>query len=308
MRKSNLLFVTLLLVSTMILVACGGDQEPTQGDVAQVPTATEEHMEMEEEEHAEGEEHADEPAVAEGLALFRSAGCAGCHGQDGEGGTGPALAGHTAEQVQRQVRTPRGDVMPAFGEEQVSDEQLSLIIAWVESLGPATGEHEHEHAEGEEASAEPDQAASVAAHLRLAYFAVQDDNAHDAEHHLEDLITLLEDEHTIAEVEEILADIDTGVELHDIAHEIEHLMEDMQPDIGELDDADFHLQLALDGLTLDDLEAAGHHLEHYAELVDDADLAATARELQTHLEQGDVHEVEEEIRALLTGQGGDHQD
>jgi len=379
MKKIELIVAALSILFVMALTACSDSQKPTQEKVAQVLTTPETHVEEEnhteaqtaeddahavveaaEDEHAEAQGVGDEHSVqgmAEGLALFQSVGCAGCHGQNGEGGIGPAMAGHTAEQIRRQVRTPSGDVMPAFSEEQLSDDQLSVIIAWVESLGPATGDHDHaheaeaseetedhEHEVGEEAedheheaseaneeaedhereagkedhehveepaeqaSSEPEQTVDAAIHLRLAFFAVLDDNAHDAEHHLEDLLALTEDEHAKAQIEEIVTKIQAGADAHDLEHEIEHLMEDLDPQNVLGTGPDFHLQLVQDSLTLNDLEAAGHHLEHFAGLVDDDDLATTARELIAHLENGDLHTVEAGVQALRIRQGGEHQD
>ena len=292
----------LFVLGVLALASCGGgEKQPANEGVAQAPAATVTQVET--------EEHVDDDAVAEGLALYRNLGCAACHGQDGEGGTGPAIAGHTAEQVQRQVRTPKGDVMPTFSEEQLNEEQLHEIIVWVESLGPATGVHGHDEATGSEipGSAEFQMDAPLTAHARLALFAVKDGNVHDAEHHLEDLVALLEDEHVKSHAEDILASLQDGADLHDVEHEMEDLMGEIDPEAGEADGPSFHLQLVLDSLTLDDLETADHHLEHYVELVEDADLAAKARELQSHLAEGELHAVEEGIRALLTGQEPGHE-
>ncbi|MBI4198286.1 MAG: cytochrome c, partial [Chloroflexi bacterium] len=78
-----------------------------------------------------------------GLHLFREKGCAVCHGQNAQGSAiAPALPGHTADQVRRQVRSPRFQ-MPAFGPAQVSDEELDVIVAYIESLGPAMAGMEH---------------------------------------------------------------------------------------------------------------------------------------------------------------------
>jgi mono/diheme cytochrome c family protein len=298
MRKSWLMLIVLLLA--LILSACSSGQDQTATVVPSAsPTVEEEHVEE------MGEEHPEDEAVAQGLALFRSAGCAGCHGQEGEGDVGPALAGHTAEQVERQVRTPKGDVMPAYSEEQLSDAQLNQVIAWVESLGPATGAHMHGE---EEHAAEFEESAPLAAHLRLAIFAVKDGNAHDAEHHMEDFVALLEDEHMKDEAQEILSSLEAGAELHDVEHEMEHMLGEIAPASGETDLPEFHLQLVLDSLTLDDVEAADHHLGHYIELADDADLAAAAGELREHLEEGELHEVEEGVQALLAGEEPGHQD
>jgi mono/diheme cytochrome c family protein len=291
----------IIVLLALALSACSTGQDQTVTvPPSPYPTVEEEHRE-----EMEDEEHAKDESAEEGLAIFRNVGCAGCHGQNGEGGVGPALPGHTAEQVERQVRTPKGDVMPAYTEEQLSDAQMNQIIAWVESLGPATGAHMHgeeEHAEEFEATA------PLAAHLRLAVFAVKDGNTHDAEHHIEDLVAQLEDEHTKEQAQKILSSLVAGDDLHDVEHEMEHLLGEIAPDTGDTDLPAFHLQLALDSLTLEDVEAADHHLEHYIELVDDADLAAEAGELREHLEEGELHTVEDGVQALLAGEVPNHQD
>lgn len=286
-------------------------EKPTQAPTP-LPTDTSEPTEESVSSSAEAEmheeqEHSHEEVASQGLELFRSIGCAACHGQDGEGGTGPAIAGHTAEQVQRQVRTPRGNIMPAYSEEQLSADQLAMIVAWVESLGPATAEHDHEHEHADDVAAETEHPADADAHLRLAFFAVKDGNAHDAEHHLETAIAALEDEHAKAEAEEILAILNDGADLHDVEHDLEHVLEDMHHDMDGFDGPSFHLQLVLDSLTLGDPESALHHLDHYAEMVaDDAELVEEARELRELLKAGDLHDAEDGVRALLTGEEHHH--
>lgn len=119
---------------------------------------------------------------------------------------------------------------------------------------------------------------------------------------------LLGDEHAKAQAEEILNNIQSGADLHDIEHEMEHLMGEIDGEAGQVVGPGFHLQLVLDSLTLDDLETADHHLEHYAELVDDVDLAEKATELQDHLAEGELHEVQDGVIALLRGEEPDHGD
>ena len=70
-------------------------------------------------------------ALWESPALF----CGRCHGEAGEGGYGPDLAGRqlTFEQFKRALRTPWG-VMPAFTEQQLSDEGIAQVLAYMSSL------------------------------------------------------------------------------------------------------------------------------------------------------------------------------
>lgn len=84
----------------------------------------------------------DGPAAATPADAYRIAGCSSCHGTSAEGGVGPALAGHTPEQVRSQVRDPVGD-MPSYSTAEVSDEQLDLIVEFIESLDAPAGGHDH---------------------------------------------------------------------------------------------------------------------------------------------------------------------
>ena len=61
--------------------------------------------------------------------------CRDCHGVQGEGAYGPDLAGRqlSFEQFRRAVRTPWG-VMPAFPENQHSDQELADFYAYFQSL------------------------------------------------------------------------------------------------------------------------------------------------------------------------------
>lgn len=63
-------------------------------------------------------------------------GCYACHGTVGQGAsTGPKLAPGPIpfEAVQQQVRQPRQD-MPRFGTDQLSDQDLADIYAYLQSI------------------------------------------------------------------------------------------------------------------------------------------------------------------------------
>jgi len=83
----------------------------------------------------------DHEDIEAGEALFSAKGCAACHGDDAEGGVGPALAGHTSDQVRAQVRTPVG-AMPACDASVITDEELDQLAAFIVSLGEGDG-HVH---------------------------------------------------------------------------------------------------------------------------------------------------------------------
>ena len=75
---------------------------------------------------------------AQGEALWAAQPCSGCHGANAEGNLGPRLAGTglSFDQVLLQVRTGAAP-MPAFTEEQISDQQVADIYAWLKSLAAA---------------------------------------------------------------------------------------------------------------------------------------------------------------------------
>lgn len=107
---------------------------------------------------------AGETPVALGQSLFQQLGCAGCHRPDGSG-PGPSLAGVFGQPValedgtavvadenyiRESILMPNAkivagypSIMPSY-EGQVSEEELTALIAYVESLGqgPATGEEQ----------------------------------------------------------------------------------------------------------------------------------------------------------------------
>ncbi|MCH8100945.1 MAG: cytochrome c [Proteobacteria bacterium] len=97
----------------LLLSACGG------GQPAPTPRSTTAVQE-------EGVSH--EQLAQEGKRLFLTTGCATCHGQEAAGSAiAPALAGHTAEQVRRQVRSPIGS-MPRYSPDRLGGEALGLLL------------------------------------------------------------------------------------------------------------------------------------------------------------------------------------
>ena len=61
--------------------------------------------------------------------------CSNCHGTEGQGGFGPDLAGRRlpVEQFRHAVRVPWG-IMPAYIEKQISDQDMSNLVAYFDSL------------------------------------------------------------------------------------------------------------------------------------------------------------------------------
>ena len=80
------------------------------------------------------------PKPTTGEELFQQI-CAKCHGADGAGGpTGRPVIGeaHAAEQIVRNGHNgaydDRREFMPAYDQQQITDQELQLIIAYIETL------------------------------------------------------------------------------------------------------------------------------------------------------------------------------
>ena len=79
------------------------------------------------------------PNAATGAAIWPDTMCAGCHGQSAEGGFGPRLIGTglSFDQVLARVRLGKG-AMPAFSADDISDDAVGHLRAWLSSLAPPT--------------------------------------------------------------------------------------------------------------------------------------------------------------------------
>lgn len=216
-------------------------------------------------------------------AAYLAAGCAACHGQNAEGtAVGPALPGHTAEQVRQQVRSPLAQ-MPAYSREQVSDAQLDAIAAYVVRLKPAT------------THVEPVDLPELAAtHHWMALSALAADDDRDALHHVGHIIQLVKGEHRQA-MKRARALLRAG-ELH----EAEHLIEEMlagkaKPELGL---ARLHLRLALTAVDQHDRAEAVHHVRHFLESAKVSE-RAKGEAILAHLREGDLHGAEHGIADLL---------
>jgi len=107
----------LLIVAVMLagaLAACGGGGDDDDG----------------------GSDGADEAVASEAQAFFVEAGCAECHGENGEGdGQNPRTEVRGTRMIiqafRQRVRNGRGEAMPGYTEEQVSEEQLMMLWEWL---------------------------------------------------------------------------------------------------------------------------------------------------------------------------------
>ena len=218
-----------------------------------------------------------------GRELYLAAGCGACHGQNAEGtDVGPSLAGHTAEQVHQQVRSPLAQ-MPAYPVEQLPDDELMAIADYIAGLEPAK-----EHVEPVRLSE------VLAVHHWMAISAISVGDRGDALHHVGHIIEAVKGEHRDA-MEEARRHLRAG-ELH----EAEHLIEEMLAGKAkpELSRARLSLRLALTAVEGRDRAEAIHQLRHFLELARGAN-RQKGEAVLAHLREGDLHGAEHGIADLL---------
>ena len=103
-----------ILAIMLLLAACGGSDSGNGND--------------------ESNDDGSEP-VNEAQAIFVEVGCAECHGDQGQGvdGEGSSLQGTRMiyNAFQTRVRNGRGQQMPAFTDEEISDDEIQIIHDWL---------------------------------------------------------------------------------------------------------------------------------------------------------------------------------
>ena len=189
-----------------------------------------------------------------GQQLFVDKGCAACHGQNAEGSDiAPALPGHTAEQVRRQVRNPIG-TMPRFELEQISDEESEELIEFIMEL----------KSDGHDEPLDLSMDDVVTMHHWMAILALKADGVAEAKHHVQHIIGIVENADHRHQMEEVLDALDEN-HLHDAEHSAEHSIEGMLAGTAEpeLSLGELHLQMVLSALAVHDAEDAQHHLDHF---------------------------------------------
>ena len=229
-----------------------------------------------------------------GRDLYLSKGCAACHGQNAEGSTiAPALPGHNEAMVKRQVRNPRFQ-MPAFSQNQISDEELDSIANYIESLKG----QEHGHRETIELTA------AVEMHHWMALESLKVGDPSEASHHVGHIIELLQPGQHLETMQAILEGIEAG-KTHDPEHDIEQMLAGTaSPDLTLVQ---LHLRQGLVALAVDDTADAEHHVAHAQSLADEEPKEGMAEVLDL-LGKGDVHGAEHEMQELLGEEEGGHGD
>ena len=212
-----------------------------------------------------------------GRELYISKGCAACHGQNAEGSAiAPALPGHNAEMVKRQVRNPRFQ-MPVFSEVQISADELDAIANYIASL-PSEG---HAHPETIELTE------AVQMHHWMALEALKASGRGEAIHHVEHIIDLLEPGQHQEKMVAIVQSLQGGE-----GHEAEHAIEEMLAGTAAPDLTLFqlHLRQALVSMAVNDRVDAQHHVEHAQGLAEPDDTAGVREALEA-LERGKLHQA-----------------
>jgi mono/diheme cytochrome c family protein len=75
------------------------------------------------------------PGAAHGQQLWQEQSCSLCHGAQAAGGVGPALVNNqmSLATLTQMLRVGRG-TMPAFGQDKLSDQDISDIYSWLKQL------------------------------------------------------------------------------------------------------------------------------------------------------------------------------
>ncbi len=259
----------LITVLLLLIAACGGDA--VTPSVPPLPTATLTAA-------------APSTPESEGQRLFIANGCGACHGELGQGSSiAPALAGHTASQVMRQARAPLG-LMPVFPPSKISNAELDQIAEYIETL---EGDHAHIRV------VDPGEALSQ--HHWMTLFALEDDSANEAVHHIDHIISQVTGQH-LSLMEEAKGETERR-NLHEAIHIIENMLAGVQ--VEDLTPSEMHARLARSSLLIDDIEGTLHHLDHFMERLSGdqaiASLVAGIRELP---EAGDIADAAHELEEL----------
>jgi mono/diheme cytochrome c family protein len=220
--------------------------------------------------------------------LYVRSGCAACHGANGEGGVGPALAGHTTEQVIRQARRPL-NVMPLFTSEELSDGELELVAAFIGELEMEEMGHQA-HDEGAEGQVDPRD--EITMHHWMALSALRAGNGDAAVAHIAGIIDAVGGEHEAAMLE-----ASEAIESGDFARGEALVLEMLAGFVPELTDQQILVRLALQALAVDDTEEAIADLEAAIESAD----AEHVDELEAAIEslrEGHVDEAQELLEPL----------
>ena len=137
----------------------------------------------------------------EAQQMYVKQGCFACHGQHMEGNLGPIIAGMPVEEVKQAVRNgfPEAETtMPAFTEEQISDKDLDILAAYINSLttedtGLEIPEETIKHLEMAWDALQAKDTAGVEKHLQMAYDATPEEGFEGLRVSIHDMLEDLEE-------------------------------------------------------------------------------------------------------------------
>ena len=104
--------LSVVLLSSLVLGACGGEEEPK-------------------EEEAKTEDTATTAGSGEAEELYSNKSCVGCHGQDLEGASGPELAKVGAKLSKDEIKDVLLNGKGSMPSGLVSDEEAETLATWL---------------------------------------------------------------------------------------------------------------------------------------------------------------------------------
>jgi mono/diheme cytochrome c family protein len=262
-----------LLAAILILGACGSPTPTTSATAAatETPVATATTI------------PSFTGAAEEGKRLFGANACISCHGDNPQGtNVAPALGGHSAAVVRRQVRAPVG-TMPVFLPESLTNDELGEIVAFITAL---PGKHGHEKP--------VDIGQEVALHHWMALLALEAAQISEATHHVEHINGVVVVDH-LARMRQVLSKLEDG-QIHDAAHTIEAML--AGTGLPGLTEEVMHIQLALSATRVVDVANAVHHIDHFLQLAT-GDQHQGAEDVLVMLQAQRLHDAEHELQGLL---------
>lgn len=133
MRTAGSLLVLIGLVAGLAVAAFlfQWDSREREAELARLPVSSQATNAPANGAVAQNSGAADGGAIQNGKDVYNKS-CNGCH-PNGKAGAGPALIGANEATVKNAVRQGKGS-MPAFGDGQISEDQMAGLVAYVKSL------------------------------------------------------------------------------------------------------------------------------------------------------------------------------
>ena len=296
-----------LILGLGLLMTISPNISSAQDDPTVTPESSEDEHEHtdEEEDHTHDETEDDHDATSDvapevleiGYEVYLANGCVECHGENAEGtDIGPALAGHTREDIYRQLRAPTGVMLP-FTPEQIGIRDAEFLVAYIENL-PMNEEMDMGDGHNHGTHGEFRLSHVVVVHHWYALSALQEGNTGEAIHHISHIIEFTEGPHQIA-MQSILEQIIDG-ELTEAQVGIENMVFGLLP--PESSQAEDYIRIGLVMIQLEKPFHAVHYLEHSGEMLPlDSPLQDSLEETIVLIEFEDIESAETQLNELIAG-------